>query len=388
VPSYDDQTFTISGFDTPPPNAACLRLYRSVAFPSEGDVQDIPAQATFQLVAEIPAGTAVFVDDLRLNDILAGTLQTTYNCPPPCMTEVVHTDNGYLVGFSGTEIFVSERHEPHNWPLRYRLTLYDKIVRLLCVGDTVFALTTGHPYRIAVSPGLSNGQFDSTVDVFRMPHPYPCLQHMAATTAPFGVMYPSTQGIILIGITGPAQLYSVDRFDERLALEFRPTVAIYHQGRYYGAMSPSTNGFVLDVSEGNNDAVEFGDLTTIDWPSAPLAFHQGPDGRTRYIAADSRVYDIATGLRPRPYRWRSKRFVHSGQMRHTVAKVVGSYGPPVRFTIWVDSKQVFSKEVTSSRPFRLPPLRRGLDWTFEIEGTTLVEEVHLATSFAELTEER
>jgi hypothetical protein len=55
----------------------------------------------------------------------------------------------------------------------------------------------------------------------------------------------------------------------------------------------------------------------------------------------------------------------------------------VTFKIFADGTLFYTKTVTSRRPFRLP-VKVGRDWEFQLEGSTEVFAVSVATSMTEL----
>ena len=387
--AYDDETWTLTGFATPPLNAVCVRIYRTSSAFEDGSKVPNPMDTSFQLVEEVPVNNGVwagvYVDSRRLIDMDHGTLMTEEDCPPPCFEQVVMTEQGYAVGFIGNEIWISERNEPHNWPEKYRHTLPDKIVGIAAFYDFVFVGTTGVPYRMKTVWTKAADESDTQTDILPYKESYPCLSKFALVSTNSGAMYTSFKGVVVLEPGGAAVLASRKREDEDDWYHtYAPNIASFVNGKYFGARMPLGQGFIFDIPDAAEGPLDFGDFVTIDWN--PTAVHVGRRGQLIYSVGND-LYEWNAGPAKMTYKWKSKKFRLPGHVAMSVAKVVGNYGPPVKFRIWRGGVLYYERDVNHSSPFRLPPLISGLEWEFSVEGTTEIVEVHMATSITELTEE-
>lgn len=385
----DGAALTISGFSPPPPNAIAMRLYRASSAFDDGRRPSNSFDSSFQLVQELPPDIVTYRDTARLIDTEGGTLLTQEDQPVPAtFSQVVLTEAGYYVGWQGNTLYVSERNEPHVWPLRYQLELADLIVGVATSGVHVFVGTTGRPYRVSITPAeratsQAAGNMpmaDAIVDAQQYPFDWPCVSVYAMVGTDFGAVYPSPQGLVALRAQGGVLLETKDRIDETQWAQWVPNTAAWWRGRYYACNAPAGRGWIVDLTA-DGDSLEMGDFTTADLDFT-LA-HNGRDGQL-YFAKGGRITQWGRGT-TLTYRWRSKTFVVSGEMGFAGAKVVGAYGPPVTFRLFKRGTLVLTRSVVASRPFRLPMRGRDTEWSFEIEGTTPVTEVHVASSFAELT---
>jgi hypothetical protein len=387
VRSYDDEVWRLDGFDTPPPNAEFVRIYRSTTQFEDGRQVKNPMDSSFQLVEEVPidanwAGS--FVDSRRLLHMDYGTLTTFENCDiPERMEQVVVTEQGYLVGFRGNELFISERYEAHNWPEKYRQMLPDKIVALAVRYDIVFIATTGRPYKASIAFARMGDTADATIEVIPFTEHYPCIGAQTMVPTDNGAAYCTHKGIVRLPTNGNAKLESRFRVDEDDFRDFAPNLAVYHNGKYLASRSPAGRGIIVDFEDRVEGDIDIGDLVTADlrWD----AVHSGRDGYV-YFSRGNTVYRWNAGRQPMPYRWRSKVFVQPGLVAFAAAKVVADYGPPIQFRLFADGSLYAEDVVSSSAPFRLPARGRGINWEVEVSGATRIREIHVATSMAELTE--
>jgi len=378
--SWDNGSWSVAGFSSPPAHVCEVRLYRTGATPSGSEA----VAPTFQLVASLDPGTATFTDDLSLSEIAFSTLLTTdVCCPPSGLTGVREMESGHLVGFARNQLHFSERHEPHNWPDRYRFTLPERIRGLAVYGDEVFVGTSGRPYRAvlgeAVDPVTQRSLLDVAIQPYGMSAPLNNPRSIVATQD--GAFLASPRG--LFALQGP-RITEIGRLrvDDCGWREWNPDSLEWCEGKLYASCYPFDKGWSMDVRSGDAGP-EFGDLVTLDY--GPRAQHKGVSGRLLHSGEDG-VYAWAEGGEYLPYRWRSKKFVAQGTLSMEAAKVDADYGLPVRFRFYQDGDLVLDREVSDGNPFLLPICGRGKCFEIELEGTTRVHEVHVATSVVELTE--
>jgi len=383
--SYDDEVWELTGFDTPPANAVCVRIYRTSSYFENFERQDMPSGSTFQLVEEVPldGGTPSFYTDSRsLIEMDMGTLQTEENCPPPCMTDVQMVESGHAVGFSGNSLFVSERYEMHNWPERLRVELPDRIVGIAIHYDTVYIGTTGRPYYMEVEPVTVDDEADTRVEALPFTENLPCLTRFAMVASDSGALYPSHKGLVALKKGRPAALVSRGIIDEDDWVEWVPNVAAWHNGKYYASRSPTGRGFIMDLQDGTEGEPDIGDFVEIEW--APAMIHAGHDGRL-YFLEDGTTYAWHEGYKRRRYTWRSKQVRTPGHTTMAALKIVGDWGEPVDVRVIADGREYDRLTVSDSLPVRLKANGRGVEWGIEVSGTTTISEIHLATSYMELT---
>lgn len=393
--SHDDETWTLSGFSAPPANAVAVRIYRIGSKLESGKNLDLRFDTTFQLVEELDIADlgATYVDARQLKDLCYGTLETEMNCcPPPCLCSVVELQSGYLAGYAGNRVHISQRYEHWNWPDENVVEIPEQIVGLVAFGDVLFVGTTGRPYRIALRPGaeefLGEQRFTTNMEIVEANENYPAMTERTMVKTSFGAVYVSEKGLIALQPSGPAVNMTRARIDEDDWRGMLPNRLTWQNGVLYGTRAPVGEAFRFDIRSDGEGNVDLGDLVTIDMQAH--ATHTGRDGHVYYADGDGAVYKWDEGAGNLPYLWRSRKFTTSGQMMYSAAKVVADYGKPVTFTLRKERngvmEAVFTRAVDHSRPFRIPHQGRGVVWQMEVEGTTLVHELHIATSVAELVE--
>ena len=371
----EDGTVDLTGLMTAPTCACFINIYRTAPPFRDGANPNLrPNETTWQLVATISVGAIGYTDNKPLRDACFGTLCTEDNCPPPAMCKVVETQHGYYVGFDGNNVYVSERHEPHNWPEYNRITIEDRAVDIVDFYDTVFITTTGRPYQLTIQPNQ-----DGTTNIGQLPYPRidPGFRDTLVRTA-FGAVYAGSEGLVGLVPQGSARNLTRDRISPREWKTCRPHTMAWLNGKLYG-FRPDNGSFVLDIHDTENGSLEPGDFVYLSIPATTAI--TGNKGEV-YFTNNGAVYRLGGPIIP--YSWESKHFTTPSNTMFTAAKVVSS-GGPVRFRVWSGEKLIYDREIKTNKPLRLPRLRRHTDWRFRLDGLATVREVTLATSIRELS---
>lgn len=288
-------TWTISNFDTTisdptDRNITTINIYRTVT----GAVS-----TNYYFVAAISLGTTSYSD--TANDTVVSNNNSlpslTWTEPPATLLGVTSHPGGFLVGFSGRDLWMSEPYHPHAWPLQYVQTVQTEIVGVAIYGNVIVVTTTSHPYvGEGMSPlGLTLQKIDS-ID--------PCLNRRSMATTINGVYYSSPQGIIACtgGIT---QLATFNLFTrEEWQNQFSPTtVQAVPYGLQIIAFDTTDAGFIFSPVDPSSP------LTTLDRFSNVSAVQIDAYSGDVYLIQGSqvRLWDPPESL-PYSYTWVSKQF--------------------------------------------------------------------------------
>lgn len=291
-------SWTISGMDSAPPSpynggssaVSLLRIYRTVA--------GLTTTAYYH-VGDVSIGTTTYTDTaLDATVALNYTLPSlTWVAPPATLQGLTAHPGGFLVGFSGRDLYMSEPYHPHAWPLQYIQTMQTEIVGVAIYGDVIVVMTTSHPYfGEGMSPlGITMQKSDS-ID--------PCVSRRSIATTLNGVYYSSPQGIVL-ATGGETQLATQQLFTrEEWQLYFSPTTVIaVPYGLQYIAFQTTATGFIFSPSEG------LAPLTTLDRFSQVTMIQQDSYSGDVYFIQNNqvRLWD-PPGSTPYTYTWTSKEF--------------------------------------------------------------------------------
>lgn len=419
-----DGTFTVNGLNALTYNAAkygnvtTMRLYRTL---------DSSSGVDYRQVAEWPIGArpASFNDTITNVDVSDNTalLSLGWLPPPDNLQGLISVAGGFLAGFTDRTVRFSVPYYPHAWPEDTIYAVEDKIVALQTFGNTVVVLTEGRG-------ALVIGPSPDAMSILKMDGVQPCLSARSAVVTVAGVMYASTDGLVMVdGASNTGQIVSrawVTK-DEWLA-QFSPAaqMAAVYQDRYlafYSSQLGLTVGFddpVTGYTELQLEGVSSVDLDVLT-------------GQT-LIAVGNVVYEWdGDATQQMAYVWRSKPFLqvkpcnfaalqlrgtflgagvappviapvtatgHSVNTRPINAAQPPNYyggsmngpavwlangeapdpgvGPAVLVKLFCDGVQRWAKQVTSEDPLRLPSGYKGVRWEIEVSGNVPIYSITIA----------
>lgn len=286
-------------------------------------VRDAPhnTSSMFKRVYRAVSGVYTLVRDnvpVATTSTTDGGLEATtlpsliWDMPPADMRGIIAMENGVMVGFSGREVCFSEPYRPHAWPIDYRQTVTYDVVGLGVFGQSVAVLTTGTPVVIS-------GLHPESMSADPINSPWPCVAKRGIVSSTFGVQYPSTVGLVLIGPGGPT-IITRPLYTEYEWKMLRPEtfIAALHDHRYVTRYSPddATNRILF---------FEPSEPAAITEANERIgAIYVDKENGELYVSDAGAIYqwDADPGLRL-AYDWLSKEFL---------------YIQPIMFTaIWVDA---------------------------------------------------
>jgi hypothetical protein len=300
-------TWSITGMDSTVSsptnyNLSLTRIYRTVA----GD-----ATASYYHVADVSFGTTSYSDSAADTTIAENytCLSLTWDPPPATLQGLVAHPGGFLVGFSGRDLYMSQPYQAHAWPVENILTCQTEIVGLAVWQNILVVTTTSHMYYgEGMSPQAMTLQKLDSID--------PCLNKRSIAVTVNGVYYASPQGIVMFN-GGTTQLATFQLFTrEEWQNFFSPTtVQMVPYGVQLVAFDSTASGFIYSPSE------QLAPLTTIDRFTAVTAIQIDAYSGDVYLiqGGQVRLWDPPTST-PYSFTWESKEFdlpkpVNFGAMR-------------------------------------------------------------------------
>lgn len=416
-----DATWQLTGMDAAAPawytHLTLMRIYRSV-----------PSGTTtkYQFVAEQAIG-ATYND--TVTDVGEELPSLNWSPPRDDMIGIISLPGGILVGFVGNIICFSEPGYPHAWPRGYELTTNDAIVGLGSIGTTVVVLTEAYPYLI-YCPDPAQADPDKLDDIL------PCTSKQGIVSMEAGVLYPSQEGLVLIG-PGVATVITKDLLRRSEWQGYSPSTIRGHwtNGRYIGFYN-SEGGFVFEPGES-------GEFTELGFYASAGVVKEDED-QLYYGFAQAGDYHIAkwegatSGTMWAD--WKSKRFitprpVNFGHARVTADYPEGGTDPDdlwdvinaneaaqltrigegvlggtvigalplggdvmdqlenqyeakeyITFRLFANGELKHEDNLTNDDPIPLPAGYTAREWEIEVVTNVEVREIAVAESVAELTE--
>lgn len=337
-------------------NITTKRIYRA----SSGASSD-----AYQLVVELPIAQTSYTDDMQtLGPVLA---TEGWEPPPADLHSLTAFGNGGMVGLSGKDLLACEPNQPHAWPYRY--TMNDQAVGLGVFGGTIVAITQKDAYLFVGSSSEYLSQAPTKIQ-------QGCVSKRGIVSiGNYGVIYPSPDGLVLIGVDGTKVIsenwFNAEDWQTRIGPESihaylweNKYLAFYDNGSDQGA-------FIFDPRKGDAG------LLFVDFYA---------DGAFRDPLRDAFYFTVGNDLylfdddaaAPLTYIWRSKKFDVRDDVNFSVGEVSAETYDDLVLRIYGDGVLRHTQTVTSKEPFRMPGGYMASVWEIELEGTDQVHYVRIA----------
>lgn len=255
IATGDAGQWDLTNMDTTVPdqanrNITHKNIYRTVA----GN-----ASTSFFFVAQITLAASTYDDNETDVDVVNNVLleSTTWIGPPTTMEGFVVMPNGYLVGWAGRRILMSEPYRPHAWPAEYELSTEFDIVGMAVFGATLIICTESQPY---YGQGVSPRSFTTQkVDAVE-----PCLSRRGIVSLTVGVIYPSINGLVLASGSGVSVITSSLFTKEEWATFLPDQLYAAQLGLQYIAFSSQSVGFMFDPTNPTARLVDLDNFTNVE----------------------------------------------------------------------------------------------------------------------------
>ena len=417
-----DGTWTVNGLgaltiDTANyPNITHLRLYRTVSSATGTD---------YRLVAEWPIGGRPASYNDGMTNVQASSqpvLQSLgWSIPVSGLKGLIGVAGGFMVGFKGRTVYASVPYQPHAWPEEQQWAVEDNIVGLGTFGNTVVICTEGRA-QLLVGPS------PDVMALAKMEGVQPCLSARGIVSTVSGVMYPSTDGLVLVdGGSSRGEIVSkvwVTKTEWMSRFSPATQMSSVYQDRYFSFYTD-----LLGFTVGFDDPVTgFTELEQVGVSSVDM---DQLTGQT-LIGIGNEVFEWdGDPTQTLSYQWRSKPFivpkpVNFGvlQMRGTFTsstlpeppapmapggyaindqmigaqtingpaewQVVGAIpvppdlDPGVAVKVYGDGVLRWFGQVTDESPYRMPSGYKATHWELEVQGDSAIYSMAIAETAKEL----
>ena len=247
---------------------------------------------------------------------IPGVLNSEWVAPSSDMKGIIALPNGIFAGFSGNQVCFSEPFYPHAWPIRYRLSCNFDIVSLGVYGQTLIVTTKGFPYAIT-------GSRPDSMSMQRIEENHPCVSKRGTVSFPFGVMWPTPDGLALAGVGGA--INAIEQFMKRdeWRAQCYPDTLIAHQFQnvYFGFFNDGSQDLNMVFDKANQQGpLTFGNF------GAQGAWND-PETSKLYLLQNGSIFQWdADTVNNSPYDWKSKVFVLPRPLNFGALQVDADYG--------------------------------------------------------------
>lgn len=375
----DGATVTVSGFTAPDDvyGVTQINLYRTATIQRTGAEQTQEPGTEYLLVAELPIATKSYRDTVLIKN-LGFAINTEDNREPPADLRHISylRGTGVLAGVTANQVHFSHPYQPHNWKAEYDLTLPYNIVHAGALGTTLFVTTDAYPYVIQGAPNCEPRKCRGVTEV-SIPLPdIACGYTHSAVVTPFGMVYVSKDGLVLVSADAKYQIITSAWFSSDDWVQVRPDTARLAYWRGYLICVTDVVSFMLEIDSGTYNDSKTATLTTISDRPVDMTVTQAGE---LVLLQDDVLYQWNAGNSYRKYMWRSRELNFGGDATPTVAKLRTS---GTTFTLLdAEQRHLFSRFVPDEKPVRLARLGRRHDWYIELTGTGSVDYAVLDHTF-------
>lgn len=362
VDQYSDVTLTLPA---PPSgrNVVATNLYRSnVGTTSAG----------FQFVKAIPVATTSFIDKLKAAELGESCPTITWAEPPAGLRGLVGLPNGIMAGFVDNYVAFCDPYHPYAWPVEYQVTMEHPIVGLGVFGQSLVVGTQANP-------SIVSGSDSASMSAQVLDDAQACVSARSMVSAGGGVLFASPDGLCFASQNG-VELITAALFarEDWQALQPESIIAAMHEGVYYfwfaGSGTRPAGCYALDLVAKKLVRVE---------ATATAVFADSLTDALFYVDGGQLKRAFSAGRRSG--RWKSAKMEIEAQTPLAWGKVMGdqTQDNPVTLVWTGDGAERYTKTVTDTQPWRLPP-GRYLEHEVQVSGAARVTKVFLSSTTDEL----
>jgi hypothetical protein len=390
------------------------RVYRTVG--TSGD---------FLFVGETTTSATSFVDTVAAADLGEVLPTADSSTPPKNLISLISLPNGCLAGLAGNELCFSDPYMPYSWPVRNRYAFAGVGVAAVAASNSVIVLTDTYPV-------LFTGSDPDTMSATTLETYAPCVSARGVVDIGSEAIYPSFDGLWIVSPGAVNRVTSkLYREEEWKLLNPTSFIAAFHDGQYYAAYTSGVTRRVMVLNMGEPDSI-------IEVDESPDALYRNDYDGKMYASKGEKLYawDDYPG---RSYEsdWTSSTMQLPSPVCMAVAQIHAEFaavvpidyslieanealiaiGPDavaghlngaeiltyeingsalidvqpdikkrVQFTLYSNGSPVYTKEVTSSRPFRLPSGYLTEVYNVGLSTSIKVYSVAVATTTQELSQ--
>lgn len=313
-------------------------------------------------------GNLTAADDL-LDTALGEEITSTYWFPPPAdMVGLRAMANGFLVGFSGNALCVSERLLPHAWNPDNQLAFPGDITALAVSGDSIIVFTEKMPY-------LVTGTNPESLSAIEIEHPQTCLSRASIVNMDGYILAASPDGLIA-AVANDLNIATDAFLSKEQWSAYSPGTlrGFYYEGIYLGFSD--TKAFMFDTRGGESRLTELSGLSFL------AGYYDAANDKLYLLDADGNIQSWETGS-AQAFTWKSKPLRLPAPICPAALRIHAD--DDVTFKLYADGVLVNTQTVSDSGVKRLPSGYKAREFQVELSASAVVESFAIGTSVRELT---
>lgn len=360
-----------------------VHIYR-LALPYRSGEEDNPLaeEGIYLRVGTVPFGQSSFLDTVMTIDASVPLMTDEVREAPLGLQQIcaIQGSNSY-VAYKGHTIHFSENNRFWNWPAAFDMTLDRNIKHIQIVNDSLLVTTTGAPYIITDLKTCEKRKCRQ-VDEAKMGAvgDIGCDVLYGSVATPFGMVYATADGIMMLGTDGSTKLISAPYFSSQQWGQLRPDTCkfAYWSGLLLCSTTEISFFIRLDGDTFYTESTE--GLTRID--DVIRGLQTNSDGQLFLLKEDG-IHHWNSSNYFREFLWENE---HIGADMLQTFTAYRAHGIRTSVTIVGNDTE---DEVTVSNfddeSYRLPRLGRNKNYSFIIRGTGFLTYFIIGSSIIEVS---
>lgn len=279
-----------------------IRIYRRETGFRLGAEKEQDLKTHWFFLTELDVTERGFLDETPIIN-LGWAFEGLHTREPPAELSNIYAipETAILTGSVANKLLFSRNLQPHNWEKSQEMTLDDNIIALGAIGNSLYVATDGHPYRVTADVGCNKRECRNVV---RYKQSFPminCHTGRGAVTTPFGFVYASVDGLVMLTDDMTAKVITSDVLsaDDWRMLEPHTTRLAYHRGALFVVTNKIS--FMLWLDNVSYNDTKHKRMVTIS--DQPVDFMDSRQGELIMLSSDGKIEQWNAGNRLRPYRW-------------------------------------------------------------------------------------
>ena len=327
--------------------------------------------AEYQFVGQVAMSTPSYNDSKTADELGLVLPSSTWNPPPDDLHSIVAMPNGMMAGLSGNRLCFCEPYQPHAWPIDYRMGTTHIGIGLAVYGQSVVITTEGQPY-------IASGVHPAYVTMDKVEMRQACVSKQSIADMGDYILYASPDGLVALG-AGINRLLTSSFFYKEDWQKYNPSSmrAFNYDGYYICFYDTGSRqaGFIFDPRDPEIGFVDLDIFATAGYS------HLETD--ILYLVVNDDIVAWDESVARMTQEWKSGKIIAPHPINPTVAQIFAK-GYPFIFNLFADDNFIYSKNVESSEPFRLPSGYLATDFQAYFNGTQEIEDVFIAESMLDL----
>jgi len=324
----------------------------------------------YEFVADIDIGTLTYQDskvDTQLGEILPSA---NWSPAPDPLKGLKVTPNGFLVGFYGNTLCVSEQFMPHAWDANNELAFPDDITALSCTGDSIIVFTKRYPY-------LVTGSSPSRLTAIKVDYQATCTNKQSIVDMGGYIIFASPDGLMTVSANQITNI-TKDYITKDQWQSYQPNTM---RGFYYGGIylcCSDTFTFMFDTR------FEKPIITTITGLSFLCGYNDFEYDALYLLDANANIIKWEADKNALSATWTSKLVRLERPVCPAAVKIFAS--GDVDFKLFGDGQLISDMTIKKSgTPIRLPSGYRAKEFQIQLSGTSVIDSVEIVTSMSDFS---